>query len=124
MTKRFDAMGDSAISQAADGVVKTEYAALGMDTVALQNNYVIRTGALMLLISLLSGVCTIMVGFLSAKAAAGHIGVVGMRERVRLLGGEFSLQAAGTGERPGTCVSATLPATPLPPPEAEPGTPS
>lgn len=71
VNKRFDTMGESMISQAAVGVVKTEYTALGMDTEALQNNYVIRTGGLMLAISLLSGACTIIVGFLSAKAAAG-----------------------------------------------------
>lgn len=71
MDKRFAAMGNSMIAQAAVGAVKTEYAALGMDTAAIQNNYIIHTGAVMLLISLLSGACTILVGFLSAKAAAG-----------------------------------------------------
>lgn len=71
MNQRFDAMGDSMIVQAAVGAVKTEYAALGMDTESLQNDYVISTGGLMLLISLLSGVATIAVGYLSAKIAAG-----------------------------------------------------
>ncbi|MEO8606560.1 MAG: ABC transporter ATP-binding protein [Chloroflexota bacterium] len=71
VNERFDAMGPSMIDQAADGFIKTEYAALGMNTETLQNNYVIRTGGVMLLISLLSGICTIIVGFLSAKAAAG-----------------------------------------------------
>lgn len=69
--KRFDTMDESMIEQAAISATKTEYKALGIDTEALQNNYVIRTGAVMLLISLLSGCCTIMVGFLSARAAAG-----------------------------------------------------
>jgi ATP-binding cassette, subfamily B, multidrug efflux pump len=69
--QRFEAMGENMMAQAAIGAVKTEYAALGMDTNALQTNYVIHTGGLMLLISLLSGVCTIVVGYLSAKAAAG-----------------------------------------------------
>lgn len=69
--ERFAAMGDSMINQAAVAAVKTEYAALGMNTEAMQTNYVVRNGAIMLLISLLSGACTIMVGFLSAKAAAG-----------------------------------------------------
>lgn len=46
------------------------------------------------------------------KAARGHLGLVGMRERVRLLGGEMSVSSASGGERPGTRVSVVLPATP------------
>jgi ATP-binding cassette subfamily B multidrug efflux pump len=71
INSRFDAMGDSLITQTAVGLVKAEYAALGMDTGRLQNNYMIRTGTLMLLLSLLSGACTIAVSFLSARTAAG-----------------------------------------------------
>lgn len=71
INERFDAMGESMVEQAAIAAVKTEYVALGVNTEALQNNYVIRTGALMLMISLLSGACTIVVGYLSARAAAG-----------------------------------------------------
>ncbi len=71
INSRFDAMGDSLITQTAVGLVKAEYAALGMDTGRLQTNYIIRTGALMLLLSLLSGACTIVVSFLSARTAAG-----------------------------------------------------
>ncbi|MBC7812167.1 MAG: ABC transporter ATP-binding protein [Burkholderiales bacterium] len=71
VNQRFAAMTESMISQAAVGVVRAEYVALGMNIEALQNNYVIRTGVVMILISLLSGVCTITVGFLSAKIAAG-----------------------------------------------------
>ncbi len=52
MNKRFEAMGESMIEQAAIGAVKTEYTALGMDTDSLQTNYVLRTGGVMLVISL------------------------------------------------------------------------
>ncbi|MBA3873194.1 MAG: ABC transporter ATP-binding protein [Anaerolineae bacterium] len=69
--KRFEVMGESMIEQAAVAAVKTEYVALGINTEALQNNYVIHNGVIMLLISLLSGTCTIVVGYLSARAAAG-----------------------------------------------------
>jgi len=68
---RFDTMGDSMITQTAVGLVKAEYAALGMDTSRLQTSYMIHTGALMLLLSLLSGACTVAVSFLSARTAAG-----------------------------------------------------
>jgi ATP-binding cassette subfamily B protein len=42
-----------------------------MDTEALQNNYVLRIGGIMLLLTLLSGAATIAVGYLSALTAAG-----------------------------------------------------
>ncbi len=45
--------------------------ALGMDTTRLQRDYILRIGGLMLLISLLGGACTIAVGYLAAKTAAG-----------------------------------------------------
>ncbi len=42
-----------------------------MDTGQLQTDYILRTGVLMLLVSLLGVVCTVLVGFLSARTAAG-----------------------------------------------------
>ena len=68
---KFSALGDSMIAQAAVSVVKAEYKALGMDTEKLQNNYIYQVGGWMLLLTLLSAVCTIIVGYLSAKIAAG-----------------------------------------------------
>lgn len=71
MDEQFAALGDTMIVQAAVGVVKEEYIALGMDTDKLQNSYMVNVGAWMILITLASGVCTIIVGYLSAKIAAG-----------------------------------------------------
>jgi ATP-binding cassette, subfamily B, multidrug efflux pump len=71
MNKKFAVMGDSQIIQAAAAAVKAEYVALGMDTAKLQTNYILQMGGLMLLLSLLSGACTVAVGFFSARAAAG-----------------------------------------------------
>ncbi|MGC1375910.1 MAG: ABC transporter permease, partial [Anaerolineales bacterium] len=71
INQKFAILGDSMIVQMAVGPVKAEYAALGMDTGKLQTDYIIHTGILMLLMSLLSGACTIAVGFLSARTAAG-----------------------------------------------------
>ena len=68
---KFASLGDKMIVQMAAGSVKIEYAALGMNTSNLQMNYIMRIGALMLLLTLLSGACTIAVGFLSARTAAG-----------------------------------------------------
>jgi ATP-binding cassette subfamily B protein len=71
INEKFATLGDSMITQMAVGAVKTEYAALGMDTGKLQTNYIVRVGILMLLVTLLSAACTIIVGFLSARTAAG-----------------------------------------------------
>jgi ATP-binding cassette subfamily B multidrug efflux pump len=71
INEMFVALGDSMINQMAVSAVKTEYEALGMDTANLRTEYILRTGAIMLLISLLGGVCTIAVSFLASRTAAG-----------------------------------------------------
>ena len=71
INEQFATLGDSMINQMAIGAVRAEYEALGMDTAKLQINYILRIGGLMLLISLLGGVCTIAVGFLASRTAAG-----------------------------------------------------
>lgn len=68
---RFGMLEQSMIVQAAASSVKAEYDALGMDPNKLQTSYMLRVGGWMLLLALLSGVCTIAVGYLSAKTAAG-----------------------------------------------------
>lgn len=64
-------MGDKMVNQAAAISIKTEYAALGMDTDKIQSSYILKTGFWMLLLSLLSAACTVTVGLLSARTAAG-----------------------------------------------------
>ena len=71
MDKQFAALGDSMIIQTAVGSVKQEYTALGMNTSQLQSSYIINVGLFMLLLSLLSVACTVSVGYLSARTAAG-----------------------------------------------------
>lgn len=71
ITKQFDALGDKMVEQAAIAPVKSEYAALGMDTTSLQNNYILQTGGLMLLVTLVSVACTIVVSFLASRTSAG-----------------------------------------------------
>ncbi|MBM4429454.1 MAG: ABC transporter ATP-binding protein [Chloroflexi bacterium] len=71
ITERFATLGDSMVTQMAVAAVKAEYEALGMDVSRLQGDYILRTGGIMLLISLLGGACTIVVGYLAAKTAAG-----------------------------------------------------
>jgi len=70
--QRFAALGgEKALAQAAARAVKAEYQALGMDTGKIQTNYILRTGAWMLLITLVSAISTITVSFLGARTAAG-----------------------------------------------------
>lgn len=71
MSKKFTALGSSMITQAAVSSVKSEYKALGMNTNKIQNNYILSTGFLMLLITLLSALCAVIVGLLGSRVAAG-----------------------------------------------------
>jgi ATP-binding cassette subfamily B multidrug efflux pump len=68
---RFAALGENMIGQMAVSSVQDEYKALGFNINQLQTNYILRTGAIMLFISLLAGVCTIAVGFLASRTSAG-----------------------------------------------------
>ena len=72
MTERFAAIGgQKALLQAATRAVKAEYQAIGMDTAAIQNRYILHKGLLMLLIALISAAATISVGYFAARIAAG-----------------------------------------------------
>ncbi|MFH2103420.1 MAG: ABC transporter ATP-binding protein [Chloroflexota bacterium] len=71
INEMFASLGDNMINQMAVGAVKSEYEAIGMDTARLQRDYLLRTGGIMLLISLLGGACTIAVGYLASRTAAG-----------------------------------------------------
>ena len=83
VNKQFEVLGDKMVVQAAIAPVKAEYEALGMDTAKLQNKYILNVGGIMLLLTLLSGLCTITVGYLSAKIAAGSARDI--RKRRKLL---------------------------------------
>lgn len=63
--------GDTMVIAGAARAIKAEYEALGMDTAAIQNRYILRTGGWMLLIAAFSAVATVAVGYLAARTAAG-----------------------------------------------------
>ncbi|MEA2007958.1 MAG: ABC transporter transmembrane domain-containing protein, partial [Chloroflexota bacterium] len=94
LDERFETMGgEKALHAAASRAVLAEYEALGMDTAAIQQNYILRVGGVMLLISLVSAVATIIIGLLSARIAAGVARDLrrALYERVmRFSGAEFS----------------------------------
>ncbi len=62
---------DSTILQTAISRISSEYKAIGLDVAAIQSRYVLRTGGIMLLIALIGAVCSILVGLLAARVAAG-----------------------------------------------------
>ena len=68
---QFTALGENMINQVAAAPIKTEYQALGVDTTRMTVNYVVKAGVWMILLTLLSGLCTITVGYLGARTAAG-----------------------------------------------------
>ncbi|WP_041139513.1 ABC transporter ATP-binding protein [Beduini massiliensis] len=69
--EKFDTLGESSMTIAASNGVKTEYEALGRDTDTIQNNYIIKIGAMMLGIALLGSIAAITVGFFSSRIGAG-----------------------------------------------------
>jgi ATP-binding cassette, subfamily B, multidrug efflux pump len=68
---KFATLTESMIVQATATPIKAEYTALGMDTMKLSTSYIIQIGLIMLLITLISGTCMIIVGYLSAQTGAG-----------------------------------------------------
>jgi ATP-binding cassette subfamily B protein len=69
--EKFSVMGPTAIRQAAAAPVRAEYAALGVDVGRMQSSYILRTGAFMLLLTLVAAATAIITGFISARIAAG-----------------------------------------------------
>ena len=64
-------LDDFVLKQSSTILVSSFYKELGVDMGGYQNGYIIRIGALMLLIALISGGATILVSLLSSRIAAG-----------------------------------------------------
>ncbi len=71
LNEKLGGMDTSLLTQMAIPSVKQEYQALGVDTSALQQNYIWSNGGMMLLFALISAACTVAVGFFAAKVGAG-----------------------------------------------------
>lgn len=70
MGAKFDELSDSMITQLAVPYIHAEYEAIGLDTDKLQSNFILRAGALMVLIALISMAATVTVAFIGARVAA------------------------------------------------------
>ncbi|MDE6663693.1 MAG: ABC transporter ATP-binding protein/permease [Lachnospiraceae bacterium] len=73
-------LSDMIVSQMAIMAVKTEYESLGIDLSSIQTQYLLTTGAKMLMMTVLMIAAAIAVGFLAARTSAG----IGMRLRNRV----------------------------------------
>lgn len=62
---------DSMLLQSGAALTRNFYRELGMDLGKLRNGYLVRTGALMLLLTLAGGAATVLVGLLSSRLSAG-----------------------------------------------------
>ncbi len=70
MQAQLEALGENTVQQMAIQAVRAEYEALGVDMAARQASYILRTGAWMLLLTLVSISSAIGAGFLAARTAA------------------------------------------------------
>ena len=68
---RFDSFDPAMLDQSVTVAIKAEYTAVGLDMEAVQMNYILQTGGMMLLISLMAITAAILVGLLSARIGAG-----------------------------------------------------
>ena len=71
LDEKLGSMDASLMTQTAVPAVKQEYQALGLDTTAIQQNYIWRNGGFMLLLALGSAACTVVVGLFAARIGAG-----------------------------------------------------
>lgn len=70
MNKKFEALPESMVSQIAIPYIQNEYKAIGVDTSKLQSNFILYSGAMMVLIALISMAATVTVAYIGAKVAA------------------------------------------------------
>jgi len=71
VTQQFEDMPETLLTQLSAAAIKTEYQALGINLVDIQNNYILRTGGVMILLSLVAGIANIGVSFLASRTSAG-----------------------------------------------------
>ena len=68
---RLNNLDQGMLTQMGIQAVKDEYAALGVNPTSLQNSYILKTGGVMLLITLVTVVAAISVGFFASRISAG-----------------------------------------------------
>jgi ATP-binding cassette subfamily B protein len=69
--EQFNSIPSTLLNQYATSYILAEYKALGMNTGNIQKAYMLRIGGIMLLLTIASAIAAVIVGFLSARVAAG-----------------------------------------------------
>ncbi len=70
ITEQIQSMPDTLVTQLTTEAIHEEYQSMGVDLGKIQTNYILRTGGVMVLLSLLSGVTNVGVSYLAARTAA------------------------------------------------------
>jgi len=70
ITEQFQSMPDTLVTQLTSEAIREEYQSMGIDLGKIQTNYILRTGGVMVLLSILSGVTNVSVSFLAARTSA------------------------------------------------------
>ena len=68
--EQFVSIPETLATQMTTAAIEEEYQILGVDLTKIQTNYILQTGGVMVLLSLLSGVTNISVSFLAARTSA------------------------------------------------------
>jgi len=69
--QQMDLMGESITKQSSINFLKEEYTSIGVNIEKKQTGYIMKTGIIMLIISLISAFSTVMVGLFASRTAAG-----------------------------------------------------
>lgn len=70
MGEKFKELPESMITQMAIPYIQNEYKAIGVDTSKLQSNFILYSGAMMVIIALISMAATVTVAYIGSKVAA------------------------------------------------------
>jgi ATP-binding cassette, subfamily B, multidrug efflux pump len=71
ISEQFEAMPETLINQLATAAIEREYTAMGVNLSQIQTNFILRTGGMMILISLIAGITSISVSLLAGRTSAG-----------------------------------------------------
>ncbi len=71
INQQFETIPDTLTNQIATAAIKVEYEALGMDLAQIQTDFILRTGGIMILLTLLAGITNVSVSYLAARTSAG-----------------------------------------------------
>ena len=70
ISDQFQSLPPTLVTQLTTEAIREEYQSLGIDLGSIQTNYILQTGGVMILLSILSGLANVSVSFLAARTSA------------------------------------------------------